>query len=75
MTGDVNGSSDLRSVPSGLSHARRAHRESRALHKSLPKGTVPRCVELSTSDTLAGSVTTKLAATVEKVAFPEFFKL
>ena len=32
MTGDVNGSSDLRSVPSGLSHARRVHRESRALH-------------------------------------------
>ena len=34
MTGDVNGSSDLRSVPSGLSHARRVHRESRALHES-----------------------------------------
>ena len=32
MTGDVNGSSDLRSVPSGLSHARRSCRESRSLH-------------------------------------------
>ena len=32
MTGDVNGSSDLRSVPSGLSHSRRACRESRVLH-------------------------------------------
>ena len=32
MTGVVIGSSDLRSVPSGLSHARHSHRESRALH-------------------------------------------
>ena len=31
MTGDVNGSSDRRSVPSGLSHARRVYRESRVL--------------------------------------------
>ena len=30
--------------------------------KSLPKGTVPCRVELSTSDTLAGSMTTKLAS-------------
>ena len=42
--------------------------------KSLPKGAVPCCVESSTSDTSAGSVTTKLAVTVENVAFPEFFK-
>ena len=32
MTGVVIGSSDLCSVPSGLSHTRRAYRESRALH-------------------------------------------
>ena len=42
--------------------------------KSLPKGTVPRRVESSTSDTLAGSMTTKLAVTVDNVVFPEFFK-
>ena len=32
MTGVVNGSSDLRSIPAGLSHARRSCRESRVLH-------------------------------------------
>ena len=42
--------------------------------KSLPKGTVSCRVELSTSDTPAGSVTTKPAVAVENVAFPEFFK-
>ena len=34
MTGVVNGLSDLRSVPSGVSHAQRLHRESRALHST-----------------------------------------
>ena len=42
--------------------------------KSLPKGAVPRRVESSTSDTLAGSMTTKLAVTANNVVFPEFFK-
>ena len=42
--------------------------------KSPPKDAVPRRVESSTSDTLAGSMMTKLAVTVENIAFPEFFK-
>ena len=42
--------------------------------KSLPKGCSPRKVESIQSSTLAGTMESNLAVTVENVTFPEFFR-